>query len=166
MYSIAQTPKIGNKTKMRQHAPCTKIECDYLSGWIKQWPHMQKSHPKWWTPETQLGNAEEEEGGRKETIVTFFFSFWGWLALLRPSVHMLPWTGWCGADHLPFSTVCWWLSYPVAMADVTVATRKDNPRGCGGWSVLLLCSCSVPSQWCQFTSCALVGYSGQFAVWI
>ena len=33
--------------KQTQHAPSTKMECDYLHGWIK----MQTSHPKWWTPE-------------------------------------------------------------------------------------------------------------------
>ena len=35
-----------------------KTECDYLYGWIKKRPHTQKSHPKWWTPEIWLGNAE------------------------------------------------------------------------------------------------------------
>ena len=34
---------------------------NYLNGWNKQRSHTQKSHPKWWTPEIQLRNAEEEE---------------------------------------------------------------------------------------------------------
>ena len=38
-----------------------KIECGYLSGWAKKWSHTQKSHPKWRTPDKQLGNTEEEE---------------------------------------------------------------------------------------------------------
>ena len=44
--------------KHTQHAPSTKMECDYLNGWIKKWSHTQKSHPKWWTPEILLGNTE------------------------------------------------------------------------------------------------------------
>ena len=32
--------------KHTQHAPSTKTECDYLSGWIKKRSHTQKSHPK------------------------------------------------------------------------------------------------------------------------
>ena len=39
--------------KHTQLAPSVKTECDYL--------YMQKSHPKWWTPESYLGNVEEEE---------------------------------------------------------------------------------------------------------
>ena len=32
--------------KHTQHAPSTKMECDYLNGWIKKRSHTQKSHPK------------------------------------------------------------------------------------------------------------------------
>ena len=49
------------ETKHTQHKPSTETECDYLNGWIKKRSHMQKSHPKWWTPRDIPGNAEEEE---------------------------------------------------------------------------------------------------------
>ena len=39
----------------------TMMECDYLNDRVKKLSHTQKSHPKWWTPEKKLGNAEEEE---------------------------------------------------------------------------------------------------------
>ena len=47
-------------TKYTQHAPSMKTACDYLNGWIKKRSHMQKYHPKWWTPEISLWNTEEE----------------------------------------------------------------------------------------------------------
>ena len=37
--------------KHTQRAPSMKTERDYLNGWIKNWSHTQKFHPKWWTPE-------------------------------------------------------------------------------------------------------------------
>ena len=43
-----------------QHAQSTKTEYDYLNDWIKKRSHTQKSHPKSWTSEIKLGNAEEE----------------------------------------------------------------------------------------------------------
>ena len=45
-----------------EHALSMETKCDYLNAWIKKQSHTQKSHPKWWTPEIQLGNGEEEEG--------------------------------------------------------------------------------------------------------
>ena len=60
--------------KHTQHAPSTKMECDYLKGWIKKWSQMQNSHPKWWTPEILLGNTEEEEGH----VCDFLGSCWLW----------------------------------------------------------------------------------------
>ena len=48
------------KAKHTQQAASTKTECDYFNGWIKKQSDMQISHPEWWTPEIQLGNAEEE----------------------------------------------------------------------------------------------------------
>ena len=41
-----------------------------------------------------------------------FFFFCGRSAVLRPSVHMLPGIGWCGAGLQPFPTACWWLTHP------------------------------------------------------
>ena len=46
------------------------------------------------------------------------FFFYGRSAVLRPSVHMLPGTGWCGAGLPPFTTACWWLTHPVAITSV------------------------------------------------
>ena len=60
MHSIARSQKIltlrswtrgRRQQKHTQHAPSTKMECDYLYGWIKKRSHTQKSHQKWWTPE-------------------------------------------------------------------------------------------------------------------
>ena len=48
-------------TKHTQDAPSTKMECDYLNGWIKKQPHTQKSHPKWWTSETHLGTQKKKK---------------------------------------------------------------------------------------------------------
>ena len=38
--------------------------------------------------------------------------------MLRPSVHRLPATGWCGAGLPPFLTACWWLTHPAAITGV------------------------------------------------
>ena len=55
MHFIAQTQKIltfmswtgeCRQQKHTQHAPSTKMECEYLNGWIKIRSHTQKSHPK------------------------------------------------------------------------------------------------------------------------
>ena len=64
--------------------------------------------------------------------------FCGRSAVLRPSVHMLPGIGWCGAGLPPFPTACWWLTHPAAITGVSVAARWDSPGGCGGPSVPLL----------------------------
>ena len=45
--------------KHTHHAPSTKSECDYLYSWIEKRSHTQKSHPKWWTPEMQLGTQKK-----------------------------------------------------------------------------------------------------------
>ena len=37
-----------------------QTECDYLYGWIWKQLHMQKSHRKWWTPDTQLGMQKKK----------------------------------------------------------------------------------------------------------
>ena len=57
--TYATTPEISTKT-----------ECDYLNGWIKKRSHTQKSHPKWWTPEIQLGNGKKNNN--KKTLEIFF----------------------------------------------------------------------------------------------
>ena len=62
------------------------------------------------------------------------------MSVLRPSVHMLPGIGWCGAGLPPFPTACWWLTHCATITDVSVAARWDSPGGCGGPSVLLLCN--------------------------
>ena len=52
-----------------------------------------------------------------------FFFFCGQSAVLRPSVHMLPGIGWCGAGLPPFPTACWWLTHPAAITGVSVSAR-------------------------------------------
>ena len=37
----------------------TKMECDYLYGWIKK--RSQKSHPKWWTPEIKREKQKKKK---------------------------------------------------------------------------------------------------------
>ena len=75
----------------------------------------------------------------------FFFFFCGRSAVLKPSVHMLPGTGWCGSGLLLFPTACWWLTHPVAITGVSVSARWNSPGGCGGPSVLLLYNRKVQS---------------------
>ena len=89
---------------------------------------------------------------------THFF-FCGRSAVLRPSVHMLPGTGWCGAGLPWFPTACWWLTHPAAITGVNVTTRWDSPGGCGGLYVPLLCNHRVQKPWCQFASGALAGHT-------
>ena len=86
----------------------------------------------------------------------FFFFFCSRSAMLRPSVHMLPGIGWCGAGLPPFPTACWWLTHPAAITGVSVATRWNSPGGYGGQFVLLPCNNRVQSPWCQFASGASV----------
>ena len=43
--------------KHTQHAPSTKMECDYLSGWIKKKSH--KNPTKNCEPKDIAGNTEE-----------------------------------------------------------------------------------------------------------
>ena len=93
----------------------------------------------------------------------FFFSFCGWSAMLKPSVHMLPGIEWCSAGLLPFPTACWWLTHSAAITGVSVAARWKCLGECSWPSVPLLCNCRVQSPWCQFASGALVGYSVLFA---
>ena len=87
----------------------------------------------------------QELGGAAQV----FFFFCGRSAVLRPSVHMLPGTGWCGAGLPPFPTACWWLTHPAATIGVSVSARQDSPGGCGGPSVLLLCNRRVQSPVAQ-----------------
>ena len=50
----------------------TKMKWDYLDGWIKKKTnkqkrsHTQKSHPKWWTPETKLGTQKKKNKGQTQ----------------------------------------------------------------------------------------------------
>ena len=66
-------------------------------------------------------------------------------AVLRPSVHMLPGIGWCGAGLPPFSTTCWWLTHRATITGFSVVARWNSPGGWGGPSVLLPCNCRVQS---------------------
>ena len=47
----------SQQQKCTQYAPFTKMECDYLNGWIKKRPYMQ----------IIASNPEEEEKVSKET---------------------------------------------------------------------------------------------------
>ena len=84
-------------TKNTKHAPSTKMECDYLNGWIKKPSHTQKSDLKWWTPEILLENAEEEE-----FFIATFDRYHYNLTRLNPLLGGSPWdnhTGWLGVKH-------------------------------------------------------------------
>ena len=88
-------------------------------------------------------------------LLSEFFFFCGWSALLRPSVHVLPGIGWCRACFLLFPTACWWLIHSVAITGVSVAATGNSLRGYGSLSVLLLCNHRVQSPWSQFASGAV-----------
>ena len=60
--------------------------------------------------------------------------------VLRPSAHMLPGIGWCGAGLLPFPTACWWLTHPAAIPGVSVSASQSWRMG---WTV---CFASLQSQ--------------------
>ena len=53
-----------------------------------------------------------------------FFFFCGRSAVLRPSVHLLPVIGWCGAGLGPFLTACLWLTHPAAITVVSVSADE------------------------------------------
>ena len=55
-----------------------------------------------------------------------FFFFCGLSAVLRPSVHILPGIGRCGAGLQPFP-IAWWLTHPAAITGVSVSARWDSP---------------------------------------
>ena len=65
--SNAQKNVWGNKMQTKEtsflsDAQSTKTECDYLNGWNKKtWSHTQKTHPKQWTPEIQLGMQQKKK---------------------------------------------------------------------------------------------------------
>ena len=47
--------------KHTQHAPFTKMECDYLYGWIKKTVTYAKISSKIMNPRDNAGSAEEEK---------------------------------------------------------------------------------------------------------
>ena len=56
--------------KHTQYTPSVKTECYYLYGWIKKnkkRSHVHKSHPKWWSPEIQLGIQKKK---KKQAVLT------------------------------------------------------------------------------------------------
>ena len=68
MHSITPTQKVltfmswtgeCRQQKHTQHAPSTKMGCDYLNGWIKK--QYTKISPKMVNPRDPAGNAEEKE---------------------------------------------------------------------------------------------------------
>ena len=70
MHSIARTQKIltfmsltgeCRQQKHTQHAPSTKTECGYLSGWIKKRSPSQKISPKMVNPSDIAWEQEGEE---------------------------------------------------------------------------------------------------------
>ena len=62
----------SNKS-MPKHGPRTTFysrrrECDDLYSWITKRSHMQNSHPKWWTPEIQLGTQKKKPHSLSESV--------------------------------------------------------------------------------------------------
>ena len=96
-------------------------------------------------PGVSEGRIVLDMPGVSEGRIVLDFFFCGRSPVLRPSVHMLSGTGWCGAGLLPFPTACWWLAHPAAITGVSVSARWDSSGGCGGPSVLLLCNRRVQS---------------------
>ena len=47
--------------KHAQHAPSTKMECDYLCGWTKKNGHIRNNLAQMVKPRAIAGNAEKEE---------------------------------------------------------------------------------------------------------
>ena len=97
-------------------------------------------------------------------FIHYFFFFCGRSAVLRPSIHMLPGIGWCGAGLPPFPIACWWLTHPAAITGVSVSARRDSPGGCGGPSIPLLCNRNLLMS-CQTVDCVSRGvviFSGSF----
>ena len=72
MHSVAQTKKswrsyprqvnAGNKNTPSTHHPLRRNVTTSMVG-LRNRSHMQKSHPKWWSPEIWLGKVEEESRG-------------------------------------------------------------------------------------------------------
>ena len=59
--------------KHTQHAPSTKVECDYLNCLIKKntkQSYRLKSHPKWCTPEIEQRRPEKEKEGETKGLIT------------------------------------------------------------------------------------------------
>ena len=52
--------------KHTQHAPSTKMECDYLNGWIKKRSHSQESHPKVVNPRDIAGERKKKQQKTKK----------------------------------------------------------------------------------------------------
>ena len=46
----------------------TKMECDYLNGWIKKRSHMQKSHPKVVNPRDKAGERKQKKKKKKKHL--------------------------------------------------------------------------------------------------
>ena len=73
--------------KHTQHAPSTKTECDYLSGWIKKRSHTQKSHPKVVNPRDIAGERKKKKKKKKSRCCMDL--------AVRAAVCVV----WCGTGH-------------------------------------------------------------------
>ena len=74
--------------KHTQHAPSTKMECDYLNGWIKKRSHTQKSHPKVVNPRDIAGERQKKKK-KKKKIPVKSATEWAHKSLLSPEQWLL-----------------------------------------------------------------------------
>ena len=58
----------GNKNT--QHAPSTKMKCDYLYGWIKKWSHTQKSYQNGEPQRSSWGTQKKKEKNYVQVLLT------------------------------------------------------------------------------------------------
>ena len=98
IHSFALTQKIltfmsetgeCQQQKHTQHAPPTKMECDYLNGLNKKRLHTQKSHPNWCTP-TDVGGECRRSWSINATLNSGS-QMNHWMSLLSLCFHFL----WC-----------------------------------------------------------------------
>ena len=81
--------------KHTQHAPSTKMECDYLNSWIKQQSLTQKSSPKMVNPRDLAG--EHRRRNRRRPFYHLYRLYglcqiflWRWWSDARISAPVLP----------------------------------------------------------------------------
>ena len=71
-----QQQKKKKKKKNTQHAPSTKMECDYLYRWIKKRSYAKKLTKYGKTPETQLETQKKKINNKTNDTLFWKKRFW------------------------------------------------------------------------------------------